>query len=71
MAGLQEIMRANLRKGDIVTRFADNIYALLLPTINYATCTLVIQRIEQLFHEEYPAGNISFHARISPMGGEK
>ncbi len=71
MAGLQEIMRANLRKGDIITRFADNIYALLLPTINYSTCMLVIQRIEQLFLAEYPAGNITFHARISPMGGEQ
>lgn len=70
MAGLQEIMRANLRKGDIITRFADNIYAMLLPTINYNTCMMVIQRIEQLFYEEYPAGNISFHARISPMGGK-
>ena len=70
MAGLQEIMRANLRKGDIITRFADNIYAMLLPTINYASCMMVIQRIEELFQAEYPSGNITFHARISPMGGE-
>ena len=70
MAGLQEIMRVNLRKGDIITRFADNIYALLLPTVSYSTCAMVIERIEQLFYQEYPAGNITFHARFSPMGGE-
>ena len=70
MAGLQEIMRANLRKGDIITRFADNIYAILLPTVDYKTCATVIERIEQLFYQEYPAGNIPFHARFSPMGGK-
>ena len=68
MAGLHEIMRLNLRKGDIITRFADNIYALLLPTINYGTCALVIERLETLFYEEYPEQNVTFHARISPMG---
>ena len=70
MAGLQEIMRANLRKGDIITRFADNIYAILLPTVDYKTCATVIERIEQLFYQEYPSGNITFHARFSPMGGK-
>ena len=69
MAGLHEIMRINLRKGDIITRFADNTYAMLLPTANYATCSLVIERLEGLFYEEYPSRSITFHARISPMGG--
>ena len=69
MAGLQEILRNNLRKGDIVTRFADNIYAMLLPTVNYDTGSMVIDRIQDLFYKEYPSGNIAFHARISPLGG--
>lgn len=68
MAGLQEILRNNLRKGDIITRFADNIYAMLLPTVNYETGSMVIERIENLFYKEFP-GNIAFHARISPLGG--
>ena len=69
MAGLQEILRNNLRKGDIVTRFSDNIFAMLLPTVNYGTGGMVIERIEKLFHEAFPGGNIPFHARISPLGG--
>ena len=69
MAGLQEILRNNLRRGDIVTRFSDNIYAMLLPTVNYETGSMVIERIEHIFYQEYPAKNITFHARISPLGG--
>ena len=71
MAGLQEILRCNLRKGDIVTRFADNMYAMLLPTVNYETGNMVMERLEQMFYREYPARNITFHARISPMGGSR
>ena len=68
MAGLQEILKSNLRKGDIITRFSDNMYAMLLPTVNYATGSMVMERIEHLYYEEYPAGAIRFHARISPLG---
>ncbi len=71
MGGLQEILRNNLRKGDIITRFSDNMYAMLLPTVNYETGNYVIERIEQLFYREYPGGNIAFHARISPLGGNR
>lgn len=68
MAGLQEILRTNLRKGDIVTRFSDNMYAMLLPTVSYNTGSIVLERIERRFYQEYPANAVSFHARISPMG---
>ncbi len=69
MAGLQEILRRNLRKGDIVTRFSPTIYAMLLPTVNYSTGGVVMARIEDLFYEEYPNGTIRLRHRISPLGG--
>lgn len=69
MAGLQEIMRNHLRKGDIVTRFAPTIYAMLLPMVNYSTGSMVMERIEQLFYEEYSSRKIALHFRISPLGG--
>ena len=68
MAGLQEIMRRNLRKGDIVTRFAPSIYAMLLPTVNYSTGSMVMERMEQLFYEEYSSRKVALHHRISPLG---
>ncbi len=69
MAGLQEILKNNLRRGDIVTRFSENVFAMLLPTVNYSTGPMVMQRLEDLFKREFPAGNIAFHSRISPLGG--
>jgi len=68
MAGLQEILRHNLRKGDIVTRFAPDIVAMLLPTVNYSTGSMVMERIERLFFQEYPSGGVTLHHRISPLG---
>lgn len=69
MAGLQEIMRKNLRKGDIVTRFSPAIYAMLLPTVNYSTGGMVMERMEDLFYEEYPSRVVTIQHRISPLGG--
>ena len=68
VAGLMEILRKNLRKGDIVTRYSENIVAMLLPTVNYGTGSMVMNRIEDLFRDVYPVGSVSFHARISPLG---
>ena len=68
MAGLQEILKTNMRKGDIITRFSDNIFAMLLPTVNYSTGSMVMDRIEQLYYQEYSALAFKFFARISPLG---
>ena len=68
VAGLMAILRTNLRKGDIVTRYSDNIIAMLLPTVNYTSGSMVMDRIEQLFRSEYPQSDIAFHARIAPLG---
>ena len=68
MAGLQEILRTNLRKGDIITRFSDNTYAMLLPTVSYSTGNMVMERIETLYYQEYSSLAINFFARISPLG---
>ena len=69
MAGLLEILRKNLRRGDIVTRCDEYVVALLLPTVNYQSGSLVMERIEHVFHEAYPREKVPFHSRITPMGG--
>ena len=68
MAGLQEILKTNLRKGDIITRFSENTYALLLPTVNYSSGNMVMERVEKLYYQEYSSHAISMYARISPLG---
>jgi len=69
MAGLMETLRENLRRGDIITRYAPNVVALLLPTVNYTSGSMVMERIEHLFYQNNPRDEVTFHARISPLGG--
>ena len=68
MSGLIDILRDNLRKGDIITHFAPTIVALLLPTVNYDTGTMVLERIRQLFYKRYPNSDIPFHHRLGMLG---
>lgn len=37
MHGLMEILRTNLRKGDVITHFSPTMVAMLLPTVDYST----------------------------------
>ena len=68
MSGLIEILRENLRKGDIITHFAPTIVAVLLPTVNYETGTMVMERARMLFYKRYPNSSIPFHHRLGMLG---
>jgi len=68
MNGLIEILRDNLRKGDIITHFSPSVIALLLPTVNYKTGSMVMERIRQLFYKRYPNSDIPFHYRLGMLG---
>ena len=70
MAALLEILRKNLRRGDIVSRCEEYVVALLLPTVNYQSGSMVMERIEHVFYTAYPRERVQFHARITPLGGE-
>lgn len=67
MNGLLEILSQNLRKGDTITRFAPTIFALLLPTVNYNTGGMVLERIKRIFYRKYPNSNIVFNYRVGPL----
>ena len=69
-ATLEEILRRNLRRGDIVTRCDDYVLALLLPTVNYQSGTMVMERIEHVFYTAFSRDRVPFHARITPLGGD-
>ena len=68
MNGLIEILRDNLRKGDIITHFAPTIVAVLLPTVNYETGSMVMERVRLLFYKRFPNSNIPFHHRVGMLG---
>lgn len=67
MNGLLEILRANLRKGDTITHFSPTMFALLLPTVNYTTGNMVMERVKRLFYRKYPNSNIPFAYRVGPL----
>ncbi len=69
MAAVCEIVRSNLRRGDVVTRAAPAVIAMLLPTVSYSTGGMVMERIESLFYEEYPDKTITLSSRVTPLGG--
>jgi GGDEF domain-containing protein len=68
MNGLVEILRDNLRKGDIITHFSANVIALLLPTVNYKTGNMVMERIRKLFFQRFPNSDIPFNYRLGLLG---
>ena len=70
MNGLMEILRKNLRKGDTITRFAPTIFALLLPTVNYNTGGMVLERIKRVFYRSFPNSNIVFNYRVGPLSSQ-
>ena len=70
MEGLIEILRDNLRKGDIITHFSPSVVALLLPTVNYESGTMVMERIRKLFYKRYPSSSMPFSFRLGRLGGD-
>ena len=70
MNGLLEILRSNLRKGDTITHFSPTIFALLLPTVNYTTGNMVMERERKLFYKKYPNSNIPFNYRVGPLSSD-
>lgn len=69
MAGLREILRRSLRKGDVVTRYAPDIFALMLPSVTYNTIGMVLDRIDNMFSNEYPNNKVVLYHRVTSLSG--
>ena len=67
MEGLMDILRENLRRGDIVTRFNETSVTLLLPTVDYTTGNMVMERIRQVFSARYEGKNIPYNYRLGDL----
>ena len=64
---LVEVIRSNLRRGDIVSKYSDTCVAVLLTAVDYTTGSLVMERIHQLFEAEFPKERIPFHFRLGEL----
>ena len=70
MRGLINILRLNLRKGDVVAQYSPTMVAVLLPMVNYKTGDSVMERMKSLFYRQFPNSSLLFDYRISPVGDE-
>jgi len=70
MKRLMRVLKTNLRKGDIITQFSPSQYALLLPTVNYDTGKMVMERIRRAFYKEQANSNIMLTYRLGPLTGK-
>ncbi len=68
MNSLIEILCVSLRRGDVVTKYTDTIIAVLLPTVNYTTGNMVMERVRHLFFERHPDVKVPFHYRLGELG---
>lgn len=71
MHGLMDILRINLRCGDVITHFSPTMVAILLPTVDYSSCDGVIERIKRRFYRDYPNSNVMFNYRIAPLTNQQ
>lgn len=67
MSSLLEVLQENLRRGDTITRFSPTVFALLLPTVNYKTGNMVMERMKSLFYRRHPNSNITYKYLIGPL----
>ena len=70
MSEVMEIMRENLRKGDTISRFSPRIIALLLPTVNYTTGNMVMERVKKIFYRKHPNSDVTFNYRVGPISSD-
>ena len=64
---LQELIRASLRRGDIVARCSVSQFILLLPHANYENSRMVCDRIIKAFRRMYPHSPAALHTSIHPL----
>jgi DNA-binding SARP family transcriptional activator len=67
MNGLQEVMRTNLRKGDVVSQFSASQFALLLPMNAKENGAIVMERVKHAFYKRYPRSSVVIRYRVSSL----
>ena len=68
LRNLTEILKTHLRKGDLITHYAPSIIAVLLPTANYASGSMVMERIQMLFYKQHTQSDVHFYFRLGMLG---
>lgn len=67
MENLQDIIRSNLRRGDVACRCSVSQFLLLLPQANYENSRMVCSRVVKSFARQYPHSPAVLRATIHPL----
>ena len=67
MENLLDLIRGNLRRGDIASRCSVSQYVLMLPQANYENSCRVSERVIQAFYRQYPHSPAKIHYSIQPL----
>ena len=67
MENLQELIRQNLRKGDIASQCSVSQYVILLPRANYENSHMVAERLMTAFYRRYPHSPARLRCVVQPL----
>jgi two-component SAPR family response regulator len=67
MQCLQDVILETLRKGDLVTRWNDSQFLLLLPGLNREQAAKVIERIENLYRKNHCLQGLVLHKKVESL----
>jgi DNA-binding SARP family transcriptional activator len=67
MENMQEIIKANLRKGDIFARCSVSQFILMLPMANYENSCMVCERVTKMFCRQYPHSPAKLRYSVRPL----
>lgn len=64
---LQDVIRTQLRRGDVAARCSVSQFILLLPQANYENARMVCTRIVKAFCRQYPHSPAELHFSVQPL----
>ena len=64
---LQELIRQNLRKGDVASQCSVSQYVILLPRANYENSHMVANRLMTAFYRRYPHSPARLRCVVQPL----
>ena len=68
---LGETLKSNLRRGDTVSRYSPSQYAVLLPTVNYQSGQIVLERIKKAFYSNCTTSQFMINYKLKPISMEE
>ena len=67
MGQLRKAIQFSLRRGDVFTRYSVSQYLILLPTISYENCEMVLKRIVRNFKADNPHTKVTLTYKMHPI----